>query len=147
MSSIASQITSLMIIYSTVYSCKDQRKHQGSASLALVRGIHRWPVNSSHKGPVMQKLFHLMTSSCETAGIWPYIRIYVRRPVLVSEILFSIAIDISRRLFHDPRLAYLPYSLRNGYEIASTIMMRCNPSTFARIGTQNNWKLSKGSIY
>ena len=42
----------------------DQRKHQSSASLAFVRGIHRWPVDSLHKGPVMWKCFHLMTSSC-----------------------------------------------------------------------------------
>ena len=43
---IASQITSLTIVYSTVYSDADQRKHQSSASLAFVRGIHRGPVNS-----------------------------------------------------------------------------------------------------
>ena len=38
---IASQITSLTIVYSTVYSDADQRKHQSSASLAFVLGIHR----------------------------------------------------------------------------------------------------------
>ena len=57
MSTIASQITSLTIVYSTVYSGADQRKHQSSASLAFVRGIHRWPVNSPHKGPVTRKMF------------------------------------------------------------------------------------------
>ena len=57
MSSIASQITSLTIVYSTVYSGTDERKHQCPASLAFVRGIHRWPVNSAHKGPVMRKMF------------------------------------------------------------------------------------------
>ena len=41
----------------TVYSGADQRKHQSSASLAFVRGIHRWPVNSPHEGPVTQKMF------------------------------------------------------------------------------------------
>ena len=40
---IASQITSLTIVYSTVYSDADQRKHQSSTSLAFVRGIHRGP--------------------------------------------------------------------------------------------------------
>ena len=49
MSAIAAQITSLTIVYSTVYSDADQRKHQSSASLAFVRGIHRGPVNSPHK--------------------------------------------------------------------------------------------------
>ena len=42
---------------STVCSGADQRKHQSSASLAFVRGIHRWPVNSPHKGPVTRKMF------------------------------------------------------------------------------------------
>ena len=45
MCAMASQITSLTIVYSTVYSGADQRKHQSSALLAFVRGIHRWPVN------------------------------------------------------------------------------------------------------
>ena len=57
MSAMESQITSLTIVYSTVYSGADQRKHQSSASLAFVRGIHRWPVNSPHKGPVTRKMF------------------------------------------------------------------------------------------
>ena len=51
MCAIASQITSLTSVYSTVNSFADQRKHQSSASLAFVRGIHRWPVNSPYKGP------------------------------------------------------------------------------------------------
>ena len=57
MGAMASQITSLSIVYSTVYSDADQRKHQSSASLAFVRGIHRGPVNSPHKWPVTQKMF------------------------------------------------------------------------------------------
>ena len=57
MSAMASQISSLTIVYSTVYSRCRSKKHQSSASLAFVRGIHRWPVNSSHKGPVTRKMF------------------------------------------------------------------------------------------
>ena len=57
MGTIASQITSLTIVYSTVYSGADQRKHQSSASLAFVRGVHRRPVNSTHKWPVTRKMF------------------------------------------------------------------------------------------
>ena len=56
MGTIASQITNITIVYSTVYSSANQRKHQSSASLAFVRGIHRWPVNSPHKGPVTRKM-------------------------------------------------------------------------------------------
>ena len=57
MSAIASQMTSLTIVYSTVYWGTDQRKHQSSALLAFVREIHRRPVNSPHKGPVTRKIF------------------------------------------------------------------------------------------
>ena len=53
----ASQITSLTSVYSTVYSGVDQRKHQSSASLAFVLRIHRGPVNSPHKWPVTRKMF------------------------------------------------------------------------------------------
>ena len=56
MSAVASEITSLTIVYSVVYSGTDQRKHQSSSSLAFVRGIHQWPVNSLHKGPVTRKM-------------------------------------------------------------------------------------------
>ena len=41
MDTMASQITSLAIVYLTGYSGADERKHQSSASLAFVRGIHR----------------------------------------------------------------------------------------------------------
>ena len=57
MSAMTSQITSLTIVYSTIYSGADQRKHQSSTPLAFVRGIHRWPVNSPHKGPVTRRIF------------------------------------------------------------------------------------------
>ena len=57
MGAMVSQITSLTLVYSTVYSGADQRKHQSSASLAFVRGIHRWPVNSPHKWPVTRNMF------------------------------------------------------------------------------------------
>ena len=57
MGTIASQITSLTIVYSAVYSGADQCKHQSSASLAFVWGIHRGPVNSPHKWPVTRKMF------------------------------------------------------------------------------------------
>ena len=53
----AAQITSLTFVYSTVYSGADERKHQSSASLAFVRGIERWPVNSPQKWPVTRKMF------------------------------------------------------------------------------------------
>ena len=57
MGTIASQITSLTIVYSIVYSGADQSKHQSSASLAFVWGIYQGPVNSPHKWPVTRKMF------------------------------------------------------------------------------------------
>ena len=71
-SSIASQITGVSIAYSTVCSGADQRKHKSSTSLVLVRGIHRWPVNSPHKGPVTRKMFPFddVTMWCFLCGIY-----------------------------------------------------------------------------
>ena len=63
MSAIAFQITGVSIVSSIVCSCADQRRDQSCASLAFARGIHRWPVDFPHKGPVTRKMFHLMTSS------------------------------------------------------------------------------------
>ena len=57
MTMLASQITSLTVVYSIVYSGVNQRKHHSSASLAFVREIHRGPVNFPHKWPVTRKMF------------------------------------------------------------------------------------------
>ena len=57
MSVMVSQITSILIVCINLYSGADQITHLSSMSLAFVRGIHWWPVNSPHKGPVMQKMF------------------------------------------------------------------------------------------
>ena len=59
----ASQITGVYIVNIIVCSGADQRRHQSSMSLVFVRGIHRWPGNSPHNGPVTRKIY-LMTSSC-----------------------------------------------------------------------------------
>ena len=60
MSPMASQITSLTIVYSTVYSCLDQTKHQSSAALAFVRGIL----------PGTGKFHAQMASNAENVSIW-----------------------------------------------------------------------------
>ena len=57
MGAMASQITSLTIVYSTVDWGADQRRPQSSASLAFVREIHRWPVNSPHKWASNAEMF------------------------------------------------------------------------------------------
>ena len=53
----ASQTTGVSIVYAIVCSDADQRKHQSSASLALVGGNHQLPMNSPHKGPVTRRIF------------------------------------------------------------------------------------------
>ena len=63
----ASHITGLTVVYSNVYSGPDQRKHQSSASLAFVWGIHRDRWIPRTKGQLRGKCFHLMTSSCDVA--------------------------------------------------------------------------------
>ena len=57
MNAMASQYAGSSIVSSTAYSGADQRKHQSSASLAFVRGIHRSPADSPHKGPITRKMF------------------------------------------------------------------------------------------
>ena len=57
MNAMVSQITGVSIVYSIFCSDADQRKHRSFGSLAFVRGIHWWPVNSPHKGPVTRQVF------------------------------------------------------------------------------------------
>ena len=73
MGAMASQITSLTIVYSTDYSDADQRKHQSSASLAFVQEINRAPVNSPHKWPVTWKMFPIddvIMNACNVKDIY-----------------------------------------------------------------------------
>ena len=69
MGTIASQITSLTIVCSNVYSDEDKKSHS-SSSLAFVLGIHRWPVKSPHKGPVTQSMFSFDDVSMYSFGPW-----------------------------------------------------------------------------
>ena len=57
MIAMASQITGVLFVCSTVCSGAGQRKHHSYESLAFVTGIHRWPVDSPHKGPVTRNMF------------------------------------------------------------------------------------------
>ena len=91
MGAIASQITSLTIVYSTVYSDADQRKHQSSASLAFVCGIHRGPVNSPHKWPVARKMFPF-DGVMMKRGKTPWLRSLL--------ILWLIDLDLQDQLLH-----------------------------------------------
>ena len=77
MGAMASQITSPTIVYSTVHSGADQRKHHSSASPAFVLGIHRSPVNSPHKWPVTPKMFPFDDVIMELSAWPPYMLVTV----------------------------------------------------------------------
>ena len=68
MSAKASQTTRVSLVWSTVCSGEDQRKHQSSASLAFVRGIHWWPVDSPHKGPVRRHHASISFKMCNVTN-------------------------------------------------------------------------------
>ena len=94
MGALASLITSLTIVYSTVNS--DQRKHQSSASLAFVREFigERWI--APHRWPVTRKMFPfddvIMGLNCkhpviydnEAAVMWMVLLIYMMHCSILS---------------------------------------------------------------
>ena len=113
----ASQIAGVSIVFSTVCSGADQRKHQSSASLTFVRGIHRWSVNSPHKGPVTRKMFHLITSSWSSTR-----RLHLPVPSQIWKTIKDAIMSffISRNKFSTKRVNLIRLSLLTawgGYEI------------------------------
>ena len=105
MGTTASQITSLTIVYSNVYSDADQRKHQSSTSLAFVRGIHRGPLNSPHKWLVSREMFPFDDIIMETHPPWLPFSYYITRRFNLS----WTAYDISRIEQHWLRSIHMHY--------------------------------------
>ena len=96
MSAMSSPITGVSIVYPNVCSGVDQRKHQRSASLAFVRGIHRWPANCPHKGPVTRKMFPfddvIMCIYCGMYYIRPLtINFNVQKWLWIMKLLFTLS--------------------------------------------------------
>ena len=86
MGMMASQITSLTIVCWTVYSrCRSKIKHQSSASLAFVRGIHRWLVYSLHTGPVTQKMFPFDDVIMWLRTVWQNVQSCLLFPISTME--------------------------------------------------------------
>ena len=84
MGAIASQITSLTIVYSIVYSDADQRKHQNSASLAFVSPV-MFPFDDVImmafellQFTYMQKCSRVINSLVITYMIWPFLIVEVK---------------------------------------------------------------------
>ena len=87
MGAIGSQITSLHDYSLNRLSGTDQRKHQSSASLAFVRGIHRWPVDSPHKWPVTRKMFPFDDVIMNTLSRNTIISCYYRRSPFMAQLI------------------------------------------------------------
>ena len=128
MSTMLSQITGVSIVCSTVCSGADQRKHQSSASLAFVRGIHRWPMNSPHKGPVTRKIFPfddvIMNRACFPRS-WVGLLLSLAKPINRSPILqirpaYGCNITDGRPIGHVwiPAQNYPMKRFNSGYDIA-----------------------------
>ena len=92
-------ITSLTIVYSTIYSDADQSKHQSSASLAFVWGIHRGPVNSPHEWPVTRKIFPFDDVIMIPLTHWDQAKIAATSQTF-SNVFSSIKMDECRYIFH-----------------------------------------------
>ena len=111
MTTIASEITSLTSVYSTVYSDADQRKHQSSASLAFVWGIHRDRWIPRTKGQLRGKCFHLMTSSWHTCDLFCLARLWLMHWSLIHWGLDKMA-PISQTAFSNVYLFMKMYEFR-----------------------------------
>ena len=87
-----SQITGVSVVCSPVCLGADQRKHQSPASLAFVRGNHRSPMNSPHKGPVTRKVFPFddVTMALQCRSQWDTSLHIHRLPTLARNMLLII---------------------------------------------------------
>ena len=119
---IASQITGVPIVYSTVCSGADRRKHQNSASLAFVRRIHRWPVNSPNKGSVTQKMFPFDDVIKMIPNIHWFLHCYTFR-CLTSKDFISI--------LYSPNIIFIPRILCLGV-IYGSLKLNCEQSLSSR---------------
>ena len=141
MGAMASQITSLTIVYSTLYSDPDQRKHQSSASLAFVREIHRGPVNSPHKWPVTRKMFpfHDVIMDCQ---------LFVQDLAQELKKMLKYKSPPCRKLFH----RWIKYNSEkmlfkfNKNKPIKTYEYKCNVINFEMMKNNNNW-IPKYYIY
>ena len=135
MGTMASQITSLTIVFSTVYSDADQRKHQSSASLAFMRGIHRSP----HKWPVTRKMFPfddvimclLVCVHFECCSSCQYLALYVAHNDLY---VVSKHLDLNRNFIILKLVDYWPQD-------CNTIIFR-TPELLSLCCTHGPWLLS-----
>ena len=113
MSAMASQITGVSIVCWGVCSGAGQRKHQSSVSLAFVRGIHRWLVNSSHIRPVTWKMFPFGDGRHHESCLFYHSRRTASRLRPLSEV-------VSTERFHGPLTRYVKLRVAHAPRMAGT---------------------------
>ena len=122
MTTMVSQITSLTVVYSIVHLGANQRKHRNSASLTFVRGIHRGPVNSSHKWPVTRKMFpfdDVIMPRCDMAFIAP---VHRNKP----DITYLLATVLSSGTSPEMGQSYYWYEYSSACEISLVNVVKWN---------------------
>ena len=140
MGTIASQITSLTIVYSTVYPDADQRKHQRSASMAFVRGIHRGPVNSPHKGPVTRKMFPFDDVIMNT--LQRFLHYFERDDNCIQLMHLNMVMHISCKFFFRSSLVHGMARHRSSTKILAYLIQSCqmHPRGQASVKFKSNYK-------
>ena len=89
MSATASQITCVSIVCSIVCIGVDQRRHQSSTLLVFGRGIHLWPVDSPHKGPVTRKMFPFDDVIMYIVPIHVSVFMWESKSVIILQMMFQ----------------------------------------------------------
>ena len=150
----ASQITSLTIVYSTFYSGADHRKHQSSTSLAFVWGIYRWPVNSPHKWPIMRKMFpfddiiyrvflynlHIQSIIWVLNSLWPSDAICLHRSwSTLAQLMAGFLPAPSRNLtsHHKGLVTFIEGQFHKRY--CSNQSVNCHENYSSRISFKSHW--------
>ena len=145
MGAVASRITGVSIVYSTVCSGADQKKHQSFASLAFVKGIHRYPVNSPHKGPDGEMFpFDDVIMEHPPSDSWKNYLVYTSRILFIFCKTDTVCLDVKNILGYrhlllkneitwKPVIAYIisvllysALSLRLGTKLISEVYGRIN---------------------
>ena len=109
MSTMASQIIAVSIVCQSACSGANQRKQQSSASLAFMKGIHHWPVNSPRKGPATRKMFPL--NDVIMAIILSCIKTH-RQKNLVSKKTVTSSLHVGSRIRSIPTYLLLIFTIR-----------------------------------
>ena len=111
------------------------RKHQSSASLAFVRGIHRGPVNSPHKWPVTRKMFpfdDVIMNKDDSADSFHHADF---------QTWYMIFVDISCFKNWNPNLYFFSMQIFSSHRFQTWYMI------FVHISCFKNWNLNMDSFF